>query len=586
MTAPQKAAVSLLITVLLFGAFSALAFTGLFDRIETGFYNPTITASMTREITHSANMIDTFFTELQNRFSQTLEEPAVQRSFLLNQSAEDIFERSRIYGMLHESLGGLQWVRFIDSGGLRIHFSTYAADILTQEAGFLSYRNFNDPGIPYETIAVSEGEAPRLILDGEGGRVLFSFPFYDYFELHRGTALFSLSVRALSDMLIREGRLNAGHTFSVVSNPPGFLASTPSAFIEEVLLSQVSSIWSDGALNAARLYSPESGISLTLLSVRSSLGFFAGRLVDDELFFFPPIMKIILLLSFFLTVYLTIFLFFNFRQDSVTIIQNRMKNLQISLIEQYYERKSDIDWARWSRELQQRRQEISAELKQGIKITSDKKAQDIDTLVDKSWDELISVIGGFKDTAIDEDRLKIILNRFIAAIPVVPAAAAPVEDLEELEELEEAEAAEVVEKLEELEEAEVVEVVEEVEELEEAEMVEELEEPADEDTKGSLPTVSEVNIARVASEIEFGHVPEPESLGDKEYIWEDFEVVSPFSNTGSNVSTLSNADTPLVSAENLATESDSESPSESGTSTSIRRTPRPEDQDSHSGENT
>jgi len=525
LTASQKAAVSLLLTVLLFGTFAALAFAGLFDRIETRFYNPAITSSMTREITHSANTIDNFFTELQARFSQTLREPAVQRSFLLNQSAEDIFERSRIYGLLHESLGGLQWVRFIDSGGLRIHFSTYTPDILSHEDQFLSYRNFNDPNIPYQTITVSDGGTPKIIFDGERESILFSFPFYDYFELHRGTALFSLSVRTLSDILIREGRLNPSHTFSVVSNPPGFFTSTPSAFIEEVLISRISSIWRDGTLNVATLYSPESGISLTLLSVRSSQGFFVGRLVNDDLFFFPPIMKIILLISFFLTLYLTIFLFFNFRQDSITVIQNRMKTLQISLIEQYYERKSDVDWGRWSRELQLRRQEISTELKRGIKISPGKKAQDIDTLIDKSWDELISVIGGFKETAIDEAKLQLILNRFIAAIPAASPSNRPSAIASSTQTVDDAEEVEAVEELVELEEAETAEELEELEEVEAA----------------------EVTIARVASEIEFSHVPETENPGDKEYIWEDFEVVSPFSDTQSEFSTLDNKDAAIES---------------------------------------
>ncbi|MCL2232772.1 MAG: hypothetical protein FWB99_06815 [Treponema sp.] len=558
MTASQKAAISLLLTVLLFVAFAALAFAGLFDRIETRFYNPAVTTSMTREITHSANVIDDFFTELQTRFSQTLGDPAVQRSFLLNQSAEDIFERSRIYGLLHESLGGLQWVRFIDSGGLRIHFSTYAPDILAHEDDFLSYRNFNDPNIPYQTIAINYGGAPKIIFDEKGERILFSFPFYDYFELHRGTALFSLSVRTLSDILIREGRLNPSHTFSVVSNPSGFLASTPAAFIEEVLMSQVSSIWRDGTLNVATLYSPESGISLTLLTVRSSRGFFVGRLVNDDLFFFPPIMKIILLLSFFLTLYLTIFLFFNFRQDSMTVIQNRMKTLQISLIEQYYERKSDIDWERWSRELQLRREDISTELKRGIKISAGKKARDIDALVDKFWNELISVIGGFKETAIDEAKLRLILNRFLAAIPntaastqtsnISPVIAPLAETVEEIEELEAVEAAEDIEELE------TVDAEEDVTEAEPAEMLEEL--AVEEDEKDSPSPAS--NMERVASEIEFSPVPEAESSGDKEYIWEDFEVVSPFSDTQSDFSTLDNDDPALASAENSTAESEPE----------------------------
>ena len=563
MTASQKTALSLLITVLLFAAFAAIAFTGLFDIVEARFHNPTITTLMTREITANTEVINNFFTEMNDRFSQALREPAVQRSFLINQSAEDIFERSRIFGVLHESLVGLQWVRFIDYGGLRIHFSTYAPDILTQDPLFMAYRNFNEPNFPYEAIAVRDGGAPRFTLDGEGDRILFSLPFYDYFEIYRGTALFSLSVRALSDMLIREGRLHAGHDILVISNPPGFLSGAPAAFVEEALVSQVGSIWRDSAPNIARLYSQETGISLTLLSVRNPQGFFVGRLVDNELFLFPQIMRIILLLSFFLTVYLTIFLLFNLKQDPVTIIQSRMKKLQLSLIEQRYEHKNDIDWSRWNRELEQRRQEISAQLKRGIRITSDKKAKDIDTIIDKSWDELILAIRGFNEPAIDEAKLQLILTRFLAAnssvragTPAGKASFYEAKDVEDIEELEEVELAEEVEELEEIEAAEAVEeleeieteeVVENIEELEEIEEVEELEEPeeleelADESAADNTSNTPEIDIAQVASAIEFSSTPEPESADDKEDMWESFEVVSPFSSTLANLDNSHNS---------------------------------------------
>ena len=667
MRASQRAALSLLITVLLFAAFSAIAFAGLFDLIEARFYNPTITASISREITGNTTAIDHFFADMKARFSQTLAEPAVMRSFLINQSAEDIFERSRIFGLLHESIAGLQWVRIIDYGGVRIHFSTYAPDILTQEALFLTYRNFNEPNFPYEAIAVMDGGEPKFTLDGEGDRILFSLPVYDHFEIYRGTALFSLSVRALSDMLVREGRLHTGHDIFVTSNPPGFLFGAPAAFVEEALVAQAASIWGYGILNAARLYSQETGFSLTLLSARSPLGFFAGRLVDDELFLVPQIMQIILLLSFFLTMYLTIFLLFNLKQDPVTIIQSRMKKLQLSLIEQHYEHKSDVDWSRWNRELEQRRGEINAQLKRGIRITS-KKAKDIDTIIDKSWGELISAIRGLKEPAIDEAKLQLILNRFLAAIPASAGAASSagaaasagangiaaspqvsaqasdvpatdtstaaatfyevrdmedgeeiealeeleevelaeeveeleevelveeveeleevelveeveeleeIESAEEVEELEEIESAEEVEELEEiesaeeleddelievgavlkeieaaeaveeaetaeevgeLEEVETAEVVEELEEVESAEAVEELEELADEDAADNTPNMQGIDVSQVASEIEFGDATDPENTEDKEYIWDDFEVVSPFSNTLSNFS--------------------------------------------------
>ena len=625
MKSSQKAAISLLITILLFGGFTVLAFTGLFDVIEARFYNPTIAASINREITRNAAIIDEFVTDTKFHFSQTLREPAVQRSFLLNQSAEDILERSRIYGFLRESVGGFQWVRFIDAEGARIHFSTYAGDILTQGPQFITFRNFNEPNFPYEAIAAESGEGSRLILDSEGDRIFFSFPIYDHFDIYRGTALFSLSARALSDLFIREGRLSVGHNISVVSNPPGFLSGTPAVFAEENLISQVASIWREGVLNVARLHSAESGVSLTLLSLRSPQGFFVGRLVNDELFLFPQTMRILLLLSFFFTVYLTVFLFFNLRQDSVTIIQDRMKKLQFSLIEQYYESKSEIDWNRWSWELEQRRGEINAQLKRGVKIASDKKAKDIDVIIDKSWDELLSVIGGVKETAIDENKLQLLLNRLVAAIPnaaipprisaqsvsaapadvpVVDASSAKgsssevqiveelenlesVEELEELEEIElvedaeniesltETEATEIIDDLEEIEAAEDVEdeddvteievaqaikeiesakateLVEELEEvepieelLEEVETVEEVEELEEENATASpVNSPPQLDVAHIASEIEFNGTTQTESSNEKEIPWDDFEIVSPF-DAFSNLSALDDEDTP------------------------------------------
>ena len=466
MTTSQKAALSLLISVVLFGAFTALTFTGLFDLVESRFYNPSIANSLTRETTRNADAIDNFFTELQTRFSGTLKDPSIRHSFLPNQSAEDISERSRVYGLLIESIGGLQWVRFIDSGGTRIHYSTFGPDIAQQDRQSVSYRGYAEQDFPYEKIAVNDGGTPKYTFDEAGDRILFSFPFYDSFEVYRGTAVFSVSVRAVAEKLISEGRIKVGQDLSVISNPPGLLTGVSTA-TEKVLVPEVSSIWQEGGVKVARLVSPDTNASMALISVKTSHGFFIGRLVDEDLFSFPLTMKIILLASFFLTVYLTIFLLFNLRQDSVTIVQNRLKQLQISLIEQYYERKSDVDWNRWSRELEQRRDEISGELKQGIKASSSGKNKDIDVLIDKSWDELLSVIGGRKEATLDEGKLETILNRVLAALPgttatqILPEKQTALTVQTQTEEtLEEIDEAEDVEEL--TEEAEAVESLEEV----------------------------------------------------------------------------------------------------------------------------
>jgi hypothetical protein len=453
----------------------------------------------------------------------------------------------------------------------------------------VAYSNYIDPAHPYEEIAVNTGEPARYAIDGEEDRILFSFPFYDSFDVYRGTAVFSLSVKTISDRLISEGRILVGQDIAVTTEPPGFLSGIPTG-TRKALASQAASIWNEGGLRIAGLNSQNSSLSLTLFSTKTAQGFHVGRYVNDELFRFPSTIKVILLASFFLTVYLSVFLIFNFRQDPVTIVQNRLKQLQISLIEQFYERKNDMDWNRWSRELELRRDEINTQLKLGIKSASD--SSDIDTLIDKSWNELRSVMGGNKSAAIEEEKIQAVLGRILAAIPAAavraapaqieaqPAAAPPaleeipaleeaepvealveigaeeeiievIEEAEPVEEIEEAPAAEeAIDQTEEIpeaeelvEEAEPVENIEEAEEvLEEMEPVEDVEEfemaEEPDDAVEVMPLSEDDSIGMdLASQIEFAPSSETEEAGDLE-MHEDLEIVSPFSTMLSDFSDI------------------------------------------------
>jgi hypothetical protein len=139
-------------------------------------------------------------------------------------------------------------------------------------------------------------------------------------------------------------------------------------------------------------------------------------------------MKVILLLSVFLTLFLAAFFLFNLKQDPMVVIQNRLKLLQVYLIEQFYECKSDMDWSYWIRGLEFRRNDILNKVKQGLKIDHGGKSEKkINTLIDNSWDELLGVISA-------QQRL---------------ASGVEEEGIEELDEPEDADAGEP-EKLEEL----------------------------------------------------------------------------------------------------------------------------------------
>jgi hypothetical protein len=431
-TVSQKAALSLLISVVLVAGFSILAFTGFFNLVETRFYNPSITGSLRRDLERDAESIQNFLDELEERFSAALENEAVIRSFLPNQTAQDIFERTRLFGILLESQKGLQSVRFVDTGGGRLHFSTDPADILTQNNETITYKNYEEtiPYVPFNELAVPSGGNAKITLDEQNDRIVFSFPFYDSMEVYRGTVLYSLSIRAVSERLIIEGRIKIGEDLSLVSVPPGMVSALPVSG-RNTILPIISSVWHEGLLDLTALDSQSSPSALALISTKTEKGLFIGRVVDEALFAFPDAMKVILLVAIFLTIFLSIFLGFNLRPDTLTVIQNRLKGLQLSLIREYYERKGEMDWNHWYKELEQRREDVRTELKRGIKEkTAPALLEDIDSLIDKSWDEILTAIGGKRETrlAIDEDKLQNILNRMLMAAgnsPVLPGGGQP-----------------------------------------------------------------------------------------------------------------------------------------------------------------
>jgi hypothetical protein len=418
-TVPQKASFSLLISLVLFAGFAALAYTGLFDLVETRFYNPSVTRALSGENRRNAAVIQNFLADLQNRFSAVLEEPAVRRSFLSNQSGEDVFERTRIFGLLLESLGGLQSIRFIDAGGNRIHYSTRDSDILRRDRLSTVYRHYG-PGpedLPYERVAVDDGARPRLIVDAGGQRILFSLPFYDSFAVYRGTALFSLSIRALADRLLGEGRLSPGENLAPIGSPAGLIFHLPPG-AEEALLPLIASLWRQGRLNLPGLVLAESGTTLSLVSARTSQGLLIGRLADASLFSFPRSMRLLLLAAAFSTLYLLVFLLFNLRQDYLTIARTRIEKLQAALLEEYNQRRGEMEWTRWRRELEQRREDVRMEIKAGFRLKRGGRTdREIDALLDRAWRDVKAVIKADAEPPalayLDEARLQEIVDRVL-----------------------------------------------------------------------------------------------------------------------------------------------------------------------------
>ena len=317
MTIPQKAILCLLITIILFSGISLFVHTGFFEVVENRFHNPAVTGTVFRETANEAKKISGLLSELQERFSSSLNNPSVQRIFLPVQNSTDIYDRSRIFGMMHESVSSLISVRFLDADGIRIHFSTWLPDIAYLDEYSIVYHDYEDTSaLPYNSFRFGSDKQPVLILDQQKDEIIFLFPVYSSFELFQGAALFTVSAGALSNAPSAGANSGFSENFILCSNPPGIVGKFSGKTIpwktKDEAIAGVSGIWSGGFRSLVPFIS--SGVKFFLVSVWMEQGFYYGRIVNEEIFILSPSSRTIILVSIFLTVFLLIFLFFSLKR--------------------------------------------------------------------------------------------------------------------------------------------------------------------------------------------------------------------------------------------------------------------------------
>ena len=490
-----KPLIALGITLLIFAGFYVLVDTDLLDLVQTRFYNPSVVNTYVKENTIDAEIVQSCIFELQDKFAETLTESAVRSSFLYNQSAGDIYERSRIYGILLETTAGLQAVQFVDTNGLRIHYSTSARDIMSQDVSSTAYRNYNeDPlALPYETVSVADGDSAKFFMDEKNDRIIYSYPFRDSMDVYRGTALFTVSAKALSERLAEHGRLKISDNVSIVNNPVGILLGSPETSKLDIIRN-VSEVWNEGVQERVTLDAKDSGVVFSLISSRTERGIYFGRLINDLLFSISTPMKLILNIAIFLTFYLTLFFIINAKPNPVTVVRNRMRRLRESLLEQLYVDKTPEERVEWILELEQRRDGIHSQLKGSLRLKKQQE-ESINRIIDNLWDELLAILKvgsgivmplSFDSSAVRSDAGSV-------------STAGSADELEEI--IEEVEEAEEIDETGEIEEANEAALADDIDEIEEIGEVDEI------DETGSIEEVEEI------SEIE--EIGEPTEVPDE-----------------------------------------------------------------------
>ncbi|TVR92345.1 MAG: hypothetical protein EA428_04085, partial [Spirochaetaceae bacterium] len=473
MTSPQKTALSLLIAVIAFSAFSILAFSGLFDYIETNFYDPRVTQAFERRLGAGVGTADRFHTHNRDRFAAILSESAFRNVFRVNQSVSDINSRDRLVGLLREEMSAFSGLRFVDIARERLWFSTYEQDIVTRTATSREYSPLSEvqAPIPPEELGLEEAVEFAYRFEPELNQFIYRFLIYDEFDIARGTALVYVNGHGLTTSLIRGGTLGPGQEVRVIDERSVLLNAMDTHARES------ASVLSDLSWGAQQRSAPNPVIELGdegFIVFRTDAEFGSALwLAPERDFEMSEPMRWTLLGASFVTIFLLGFLLLNLRQDPTVVLTHRVKRFQIDLLREYIENKDQLDWDRWRGEIERRRGEVDKEIKRGIGRLKKRDESEIDALLDKSWDEIFQVIGGSRrqpvlESNVDFGRLEQMIERIVATFqagqfsPTVSGAASsdstqPVrpgaesEESEELEELEE-ELEELAEEPEELEE--------------------------------------------------------------------------------------------------------------------------------------
>ena len=506
-TTSQKTAVSLLVSVILIAGFSVAAFSRLFALIEARFYQPVVVKGIEQRLEKiSAEFTEYIYIHV-SRFSAFASLRGIQNAFETTQSDEDIIQRADFSGTILNETAGLSGIRLVDSNGRRIHFSTFPDDVLRSSENEISYNNYTaHDGLDYEQVRALDAQEYHIFFDKQGNRLIFSFPVYDRRRAYRGSLIYYLDADSFGRYLAARNSINVtdyprlavkGAASDERQDPRarGFVFGAVGQ-MSGVLITEVESELRQNFNGIGRLAAVQDSVWVAVANSNSLFGSIVW-VYPEDVFTLSLSVRIILLASIFITVFLIVFLIFSARRDPMNVIRHRIKRFQIAFIEDYFETKDRIEWDKLADEIAARKFDVSAEIRKSLGKPAVKHKEAVDALLEKSWDEILAVLGKKSEerqAAVGQtstDEIKVILQQILSS-GVIRVQAEPsaehsvIRSVDQIEEFNEADVlGEVIElnhektvrdlddciEIEELSAADEIEDAVEIEELREADEI-------------------------------------------------------------------------------------------------------------------
>ena len=491
-----KTALSLLLTFIAFTVIAIASLSGLFSPIEKRFYEPAQVQQFRSELNEVASAGNQYFSSLLAAFGSDdggfLNAESVL-TFLSVSPSDEVLHR---FAVLSEAHRGLEGIRVVDASGRRVHFSSFRNDYRL-DAGRRIYSNYQDlktlfgnPEIPFENLSCFSGEEThpyRIGIDGQNQRIVYSFPLEN--NGSRFCVLFYVGTRGFINTLIEKKIISVNQDIPLVSSADcmtgGFVLGLEND-IRGAADAELLKIWKNGQVDTDGIQTDgiqfvfdDRTVNYTVFTDRSTSAPFFSILFRSDSVLLPGYVKILILVSAFISVCLFFLILFNFKKDDDVIIRDRIKRVQFELLSEYFDK--NLERAEIAGIIEAKKSDVSVRIKKSLGRRGKKHSAELDTMLEKSWSEIIDMLSAEKkqQPSFDMSEIRRMLEELLSATPVtvrnqpVQTVPAKVAEPEPVDDLEEADGAEPVE---DLEEADGVEPVEDLEEADGEESVEDLEE--------------------------------------------------------------------------------------------------------------
>lgn len=565
MSSGQKVALSFLAALICFAGFVFFAQTNLMSTIETKFYAQSKIAQRQEQLDKLSNSCNNYISNILKKIetdsSSYLNSPAVKSYANQNPSEKDEVTRRNLTSALFDTIEGLDGIRLIEGNGRNVHFSTYDTDVLKVDGLVKQYKNYPDLqeelGELESEMILTDSNNPKhkIIFDSKQNRIIVSFPFYITEQTTFGSLVCYFNIYDFEQILVNSNLLPLGESFDLLTDDDGtgygFACGIPgdgkADFTKAIINSwKIASGKADGKNKGPEnLISQSNGTNWVLLNSSNNTYFNVGWVFKANLFELPKELIYIIYVSVFVTLLLIFLLIFSLKKDYLIKVKQRIKKVQLGIINEYLENKQQIEWDQIARQLEYRKEELSLEIKKSVGGKNKKYEKIIDVYLEQSWSEIINIINsqnnnqksGLSGASIEEIRrvMEEVLQTAKLNVSVAPGAKTVVQNVEEVEEIEDAEEIEEVEAVDEVDEIEEIEDVEALEEIEDADEikdvdeiddVEEIEEIEEAEAVEDADGIEEAEKIEDADEIE-----EVEEIEEAEEVLEERDVIEPVEET-------------------------------------------------------